>query len=61
MHPILLVALVPQIIEAKSNRDPPQVSKMMLAAWLQRVPVEKHSRVVAVDWFQKWDSVTLLV
>jgi len=44
MHPILLVVLVLKIIAAKPNRDHPQISKTMLAAWLQRGPVGEYSR-----------------
>lgn len=43
MHPILPMVLVPKIIAAKSRRDLPQVSKLMLAAWLQRDSVGKYT------------------
>lgn len=58
MHPILLVVLVPKIIAAKSNRDLPQISKMMLATEGSSGEILK---VVAVHWFQKQNSVTMPV
>ena len=61
MHPILLVVLVPKIIAAKSQQRSSSDFKDDAGCMAAEGASGEILKIVAVHWFQKWNSVTMPV